>query len=52
MKEILWDILMIGIGVVLVIYPGQAMDIVITVIGVLLLVAGIVGVIMGLKSEG
>lgn len=52
MKEILWDILMIGIGVVLVIYPGQTMDIVIMVIGILLLVAGLVGVIMGLKSEG
>lgn len=52
MKSILWDILMIIIGVVLILYPGQTMDIVLMVIGILLLVAGIVGVILGVKGQG
>lgn len=51
MRNILWDILMIVIGVVLIMFPGTAMDVSIKVIGVLL-VAGATGVILGIKGQG
>ena len=49
MKNILWDILMIDIGVVLIMFPGTAIDISIKVIGVILIVAGAAGVVLGIK---
>ncbi len=52
MKNILWDIISIIIGVVLILFPGEAMDISIKTIGVILLCAGIVGVIMGIRGQG
>ncbi|MBO6146064.1 MAG: DUF308 domain-containing protein [Lachnospiraceae bacterium] len=52
MRNIMWDILMIVIGVVLIMFPGTAMDVSIKVIGVLLLVAGATGVILGIKGQG
>ena len=52
MKNILWDFLMIAIGVVLILFPGTAMDFCIKIIGILLLVAGAGGVILGLKGQG
>ena len=52
MKNILWDILMIAIGVVLIMFPGTAIDISIKVIGVILIVAGAAGVVLGIKGQG
>ena len=52
MKNILWDILMIAIGVVLILFPGTAIDISIKVIGVILIVAGAAGVVLGIKGQG
>ncbi len=52
MKAVLWDIITIAIGVVLILFPGETMDISIKVIGVILLVAGVAGVILGIKGKG
>ena len=52
MKSILWDIISIAIGVVLILFPGEAMDISIKVIGAILLVAGVSGIILGIRGEG
>ena len=52
MKNILWDIIMIAIGVVLILFPGATMDIAIKVIGVILLVAGATGIVMGIRGQG
>ena len=52
MRSVLWDILSIVIGVVLILFPGEAMDISIKVIGVILLVAGASGIIIGIKGQG
>ncbi|MBR1524109.1 MAG: DUF308 domain-containing protein [Lachnospiraceae bacterium] len=52
MKNLLWDILMILIGIALIMFPGQAMDITIEVIGVILLVAGVAGVFLGFRGQG
>ncbi|MCR5238253.1 MAG: DUF308 domain-containing protein [Lachnospiraceae bacterium] len=52
MRSILWDIISIVIGVVLILFPGEAMDISLKVIGVVLLVAGVSGIILGIKSQG
>ena len=52
MKSILWDIISIAVGVVLILFPGEAMDISIKVIGAILLVAGVSGIILGIKGEG
>ena len=52
MRSILWDIISIVIGVVLILFPGEAMDLSLKVIGVVLLVAGVSGIILGIKSQG
>ncbi len=52
MKNILWDIISIAIGVVLILFPGEAMDISIKVIGAILLAAGVCGIIMGIRAQG
>ncbi|MBQ7583908.1 MAG: DUF308 domain-containing protein [Lachnospiraceae bacterium] len=52
MKSVLWDIISIAIGVVLILFPGEAMDISIKVIGAILLVAGISGIIIGIRAQG
>ncbi|MCR5746980.1 MAG: DUF308 domain-containing protein [Lachnospiraceae bacterium] len=52
MKNILWDILTIIIGIVLILFPGETMDLCITIIGVLLMIAGISGIVFGIKGEG
>ncbi len=52
MRSFLWYILTIVIGVVLIMFPGTAMDVSIKVIGALLLVAGAAGVILGIKGQG
>lgn len=52
MRSILWDIISIVIGVVLILFPGEAMDLSLKVIGVILLVAGVSGIILGIKSQG
>lgn len=52
MRNILWDIISIAIGVVLILFPGEAMDISIKVIGAILLVAGISGILIGIKGQG
>ncbi|MCR5773894.1 MAG: DUF308 domain-containing protein [Lachnospiraceae bacterium] len=51
MKTFISDIAMIVIGIVLILYPGTSMDITIGVIGVLLLVAGVVGIILGFRGD-
>ena len=43
---------MILTGVALILFPGEAMDLTIKIIGGLLLVAGIAGVIMGFRGRG
>lgn len=52
MKSILWDIISIIIGIVLILFPGEAMDISINIIGIILLIAGIIGMIMGVRGQG
>ena len=52
MRSILWDVISIVIGVVLILFPGEAMDLSLKVIGVVLLVAGVSGIILGIKSQG
>lgn len=52
MKSILWDIISIAIGVVLILFPGEAMDVSIKVIGAILLVAGVFGVVLGIRGQG
>lgn len=52
MKSILWDIISIAIGIVLILFPGEAMDVSIKVIGAILLVAGVCGVVLGVRGQG
>ncbi len=52
MKNLLWNISLIVIGIVLILFPAETLDIAITIIGIILLVCGAVGVVLGLKGEG
>ena len=52
MRSIFWDIISIVIGVVLILFPGEAMDISIKAIGVILLIAGVSGIILAIKGQG
>jgi uncharacterized membrane protein HdeD (DUF308 family) len=52
MKNILWAILTIAVGVVLIMFPGTAMDITIKIIGAILVVAGVTGVVLAIRGQG
>jgi uncharacterized membrane protein HdeD (DUF308 family) len=52
MKNILWAILTIAVGVVLIMFPGTAIDITIKVIGAILVVAGVTGVVLAIRGQG
>lgn len=52
MRNILWDILMIVIGIVLILFPGETMDICIKVIGIILLLGGAAGILLGFRGQG
>ena len=52
MKNVLWDILLIVVGVVLILFPSATMEIGLKIIGLVLLVSGAVGVILAVRGQG
>ena len=52
MKNLLWNILLIVIGIILILFPARTIDITIEVIGIILLLCGVVGLVLGIKGQG
>ena len=46
------SVLWIIIGTILLIYPGQSLDMICRIVGILVLVAGIIQIVMGTKGAG